>query len=413
MTRRRITTRVIHTPFPRKDAHDSLNFPVYDSVAFEADSAEELELAFRGEKFRHLYSRITNPTVEYFEAKVKNLTGASAVTALSSGMAAITNLLMAIGKAGDNIISSRHLFGNTLSLFEKTLKPYQLSVKYADLTDTHQVKSVVDKNTIAIFFETMTNPQLEVADIRALATIAKEHRLILIADTTMTPPSVFDASALGVNFEVLSSTKYLSGGATSVGGLVIDYGNYDWADFVKIHDLYELHGPQAFNMMFRKQIYRNMGACLSAHNAYLQILGLDTLDLRTERSAGNAMVVAQWLDKQSGVQQVHYPGLESSPYHSIAVAQFGDKPCSLLTFDLESKEQCFRLMNRLKVIRRSTNLQDNKTLIIHPSSTIFAEYPEDRQAKMGLRNSMIRLSVGIEDVEDLIDDLGQALSSVN
>lgn len=413
MNRRKITTRLIHTPFPRKDAHESLNFPVYDSVAFEAESAEELELAFRGEKIRHLYSRITNPTVEFFEAKVKNLTGAYAVTALSSGMAAITNLVMAIGKAGDNIISSRHLFGNTLSLFEKTLKPYHLNVKYADLTDTDQVNSLVDEDTVAIFFETMTNPQLEVADIRALANIAREHRLILIADTTLTPPSVFDASALGVNFEVLSSTKYLSGGATSVGGLVIDYGNYDWGDFEKTRELYRQHGSSAFNMMFRKQVFRNMGACLSAHNAYLQILGLDTLDLRTERSAGNAMTIARWLEGQSEIQHVHYPGLESSPYYSIAVTQFGEEPCSLITFDLESKERCFQFMNRLKIIRRSTNLQDNKTLIIHPSSTIFAEYPEDQKADMGLRNTMIRLSVGIEDVEDLIEDLDRALSDTH
>lgn len=413
MNRRRITTRVIHTPFPKKDAHDSLNFPVYDSVAFEAESAEELELAFRGEKPRHLYSRITNPTVEYFEAKVKNLTGASAVTALSSGMAAISNLLMAIGKAGDNIISSRHLFGNTLSLFEKTLKPYRFSVKYTDLTDTHHVKSLVDEDTVAIFFETMTNPQLEVLDIKALASIAREHHLILIADTTLTPPSVFNASEWGVNFEVLSSTKYLSGGATSVGGLVIDYGNYDWDGFEKIKELYNQHGSAAFNMMFRKQIFRNMGACLSAHNAYLQILGLDTLDLRTERSSGNAMNIAQWLEEQPGVGQVHYPGLKSSPYYSTATAQFGEKPCSLLTFDLESKSKCFEFMNRLNVIRRSTNLQDNKTLIIHPSSTIFAEYSDGQKAEMGLRNSMIRLSVGIEDVEDLIEDLARALSSVS
>lgn len=410
MNRRKFTTRLIHTPFPRKDAHESLNFPVYDSVAFEAESAEELELAFRGEKFRHLYSRITNPTVEYFEAKVRNLTGAYAVTALASGMAAISNLIMAIGKSGDNIISSRHLFGNTLSLFEKSLKPYQLRVKYADLTDMHQVNSLVDEDTVAIFFETMTNPQLEVADIRALASIAREKHLILIADTTMTPPSVFDASELGVNFEVLSSTKYLSGGATSVGGLVIDYGNYDWNNFEKTRELYMQHGPAAFNVMFRKQVFRNMGACLSAHNAYLQILGLDTLDLRTERSAGNAMIIAQWLEEQPGIAQVHYPGLKSSPFYSISLAQFGEKPCSLMTFDLESKEQCFQFMNRLKIIRRSTNLQDNKTLIIHPSSTIFAEYPPDQKADMGLRNTMIRLSVGIEDVEDLIDDLDQALS---
>jgi len=410
MKKRNRTTRLIHTPFPKKDAHDSLNFPVYDSVAFEADSAEELELAFKGEKFRHLYSRITNPTVEYFEAKIKNLTGAFGVTALSSGMAAISNLIMAIGRSGDNIISSLHLFGNTVSLFDKTLKPYGLSVRYTDLTDPDKVNELVDSRTIAIFFETITNPQLEVASIGALAGIAKKHNLILIADTTLTPPSVFDASGTGINFEVLSTTKYLSGGATSVGGLVIDYGNFDWSRFDKTAEAAQQHGEQAFHMMFRKQIFRNMGACLSAHNAYLQSLGLDTLELRTDRSTSNALELAKWLDKNPKIQQVHYPGLSGSPFFNISTEQFGQKPCSLLTFDLESKEKCFEFMNKLTLIRRSTNLQDNKTLAIHPSSTIFVEYPEDQKEKMGLRDTMIRLSAGIEDVNDLIDDIEQALN---
>ncbi len=410
MKKKNLTTKLIHTPFPKRDAHDSLNFPVYDSVAFEAESAEELELAFRGEKFRHLYSRITNPTVEYFEAKIKNVTGAFGVTAFSSGMAAISNLIMAIGKAGDNIISSLHLFGNTLSLFDKTLKPYGLSVRYTDLTDPEKVEELVDSGTVAIFFETITNPQLQVASISALAEIARKHNLILIADTTLTPPSIFDASETGINFEVMSSTKYLSGGATSVGGLVIDYGNYDWATYDKTSEATKLHGQQAFHMMFRKQIFRNMGACLSAHNAYLQILGLDTLDLRTERSTSNALELAEHLGGNPRIKHIHYPGLKSSPFYQISVAQFGPKPCSLLTFDLESKVKCFQFMNKLRVIRRSTNLQDNKTLVIHPSSTIFVEYPDDQKASMGLRDTMIRLSVGIEDVGDLIDDLEQALS---
>jgi len=410
MKKRNLTTKLLHTPFPKKDPHGSLNFPVYDNVAFEADNAEELEAAFRGEKMQHLYTRITNPTVEYFEAKILNITEAFAVTALSSGMAAISNLIMALGKAGDNIITTKHLFGNTLSLFDKTLKPFQLSAKYTDLTDPQQVVSQIDSKTIAIFFETITNPQLEVADIAALSTIANAHNLLLIADTTLTPPSVFNARESGVNFEVLSSTKYISGGATSVGGVIIDYGIFDWSGFEKTRQAYEEHGSSAFHMMLRKQVFRNMGACLSPHNAYLQSLGLDTLDLRTERTTSNAYEIAQWLEKQPQVRQVHYPGLKSSPYHKVAVDQFGKKPGSLLTFDLESKAKCYAFMNKLKLVRRSTNLQDNKTLIIHPASTIFAEYTPEQIEAMGIRNTLMRLSGGIEDVEDIIEDLDQALS---
>ena len=400
---------MLHTPFPQKDPHGSLNFPVYDSVAFEFDTAEDIEAAFKGEKQRHQYSRITNPTVEYFESKVQRMTGAFAVTAMSSGMAAISNLMMAISKSGDNIITSNHLFGNTISLFEKTLKPYGISVKYADLTDPGEVDELIDSGTTAIFFETITNPQLEVADIRALTKIAKENNLILIADTTLTPPSVFTASEYGVDFEVLSSTKYISGGATSVGGLLIDYGTYDWSRFDKTKEAFKDHGELVFKMMLRKQIYRNLGACLSPHNAYLQSLGLDTLVLRTERSTSNALELARWLEAKAKVKHVHYPALASSPFHRVALEQFGKKPCSILTFDLESKKECYTFMNKLKVVRRATNLQDNKTLIIHPYSTIFAEYPDEKKESMGLRDTMIRCSVGIEEVEDLIDDFSQAL----
>jgi len=410
MKDKRITTKLLHTPFPRKDPHGSLNFPVYDNVAFEAENSEDLEAAFRGEKYRHIYSRISNPTVEYFEAKVRNITEAFAVTALSSGMAAISNLIMTVARSGDNIVTTRHLFGNTLSLFEKTLKPFQLEARYTDLTNPQKIEGQVDSRTIAIFFETVTNPQLEVADIKSLSKIAKEHNLLLIADSTLTPPSIFDAREAGVDIEVLSSTKYISGGATSVGGIIVDYGTFDWSGFEKMREAFDEHGPFAFNVMLRREVFRNMGACLSPHNAYLQSLGLDTLALRSERSLFNTLTVANWLEAHPKVSQVHYPGLESSRFYRIAIEQFGDKPGSMVTLDLESKTQCFEFMNRLKIVRRTTNLQDNKTLILHPASTIFAEYTPDQKIEMGLRDTMIRLSVGIEDVEDLLDDFNQALA---
>ena len=403
------TTRLLHTLYPLEDPYGSLNFPTYESVAFEADTAEELEAAFTGQTHRHIYSRITNPTVEYFEAKVQQLTGAYAVTAMSSGMAAISNLIITLANSGDNIVTSKHLFGNTVSLFEKTLKPFGFKAKYTDLTDHGKVAAAVDPGTIAIFFETMTNPQLEVAEIRALSEIAKKNDILLIGDTTLTPPSMFRAVDHGIDIEVLSSTKYISGGATSVGGLLIDYCTYDWSRFGKTREAYEKFGEMAFRAMLRKQVYRNMGACLSPGSAHLQSLGLDTLALRTERSMSNALELALWLEPHPKVKQVHYPGLKSSPFYNLAMEQFGEKPGSLLTFDLDSKAACYSFMNRLEVIRRATNLQDNKTLIIHPYSTIFAEYTDEQKMDMGLRDTQIRLSVGIEEAEDLIDDLEQAL----
>jgi len=409
MKKRGLTTTLLHTPYPIKDPHGSLNYPVYDSVSFEFDTAEDLEAAFSGQVQKHQYSRITNPTVEYFESKVQSMTGAFSVTAMSSGMAVISNLILAISKTGNNIITSKHLFGNTISLFEKTLKPYGFSARYADLTDPESVAGLIDSDTVAIFLETITNPQLEVANIRALSDLAKKHHILLIADTTVTPPSIFSAKNFGVDIEVLSSTKYISGGATAVGGLLIDYGTFDWSRFGKTKKGYEEHGKLIFKMMFKKQVYRNMGACLSPHNAYLQSLGLDTLALRTERSTSNALELALWLEKQKAVNRVDFPGLKSSPYYSLALEQYGEKPCSMLTFDLESKAACYAFMNKLQLVRRATNLQDNKTLVIHPYATIFSEYTEEQKLEMGLRDTTLRLSVGIEELDDLIEDLTQAL----
>lgn len=402
-------TKILHSKFFKKDPHGSLRMPVYDNVAFEFEKAEDIELAFQGRKPAHMYSRITNPTLEYFEKQLREITEAIGVVALSSGMAAIANLTMAVCSSGDNIITSKHLFGNTYSLFERTLKEWGLKVHYADLTQPERLSNLIDKNTRMIFFETITNPQLEVVDIRALAKIAHENNIILVADTTLTPPGMFRAKDFGIDVEVLSSTKYISGGATSVGGLIIDYGTFEWEKISKLAKEAKAYGPYAFINKLRREVYRNLGSCLSPHNAYLQSLGLETLALRLQASCTNALNIAMFLENNKKVQTVNYPGLESSPYHFLALEQFGRKPGSLLTFDLCSKKECFSFLNNLKLIRRATNLQDNRTLILHPASTIFCEYDDQLKKEMGVRETMIRLSVGIEEASDLIADIESAL----
>jgi len=402
-------TKVIHTPFIKKDPHGSLNMPVYDNVAFESGSAEEIHSIFEGEKQGHIYSRISNPTVEYLEEKMKHATGALSTTALSSGMAAITNLMVTISQTGVNIVTTRHIFGNTYSLFEKTLKPFGIEFRYADLTDPESVEKVIDENTIALFVETITNPQLEVADLSRLSELTQKHNILLVADTTLTPPNMFRANEFGIDVEVLSSTKIISGGATSVGGIIVDYGTYNWRHNSKLKDEYAYYGPFAFLAKLRKEVYRNMGSCLSPHNAYLQISGLDTLSLRSRQSNANCLRIAQFLNEQERVRHVNYPGLENSPFYEVSKKQFGDNPGSLLTFTMNSKEECFNFINKLKVLRRATNLQDNKTLVLHPASTIFNEYDEETRKELGVPDNMIRISVGIEDAEDLIEDIKQAL----
>ncbi|MFO7583986.1 MAG: PLP-dependent transferase [Anaerolineales bacterium] len=404
------TTKVLNVPFNKSDPHGALQMPVYLSNAFEFASAEDLSAAFMGTKPAHVYSRATNPTIEYFEMRIKDMTGATAVTACASGMAAISNVIMTLLSAGDTILTTRHLFGHTVSLVESTFVPFGVQFRYADLTSLEDVESKIDSTVKLLFLETITNPQLEVADIQALARLASKYNIVFCVDTTLTPPYVFDARAHGVNLEVLSTTKFISGGGTSVGGLIIDHGTYDWSKNARIAPLVDNHAELAFQVKLRKEVYRNMGACLSPMNAFLQSIGLETLALRMDKAIENAHRLAAWLQEHPRVKTVNYPGLPSSPFYALARQQFGGKPGALLTFDLPSANECIAVLNRLKIIRRATNFNDNKSLAIHPFHTIYSEFPPEKRLEYGIREGMIRLSVGIEDFEDLQADLAQALS---
>lgn len=403
------TTRSLNIPFPKKDPHNALTMPIYESVAFEFNSAEDIAANFRGELPAHTYSRTSNPTVEYFETKVKTLTGAHQVLAVTSGMAAISATMLAICKQGDNIISGKNLFGHTVALFEQSLSAYGVETRFVDTTQPELIEPLIDKNTRAIYFETVTNPQLEISDISQIAQIANKHDILLIVDSTITPPSVFSSKSLGVHVEVMSATKFISGGATSFGGLVIDNGLYDWSKNPNCLKFSEKFGKDAFIARLRKNYYRNMGMPMTAHTANYMIAGLDILELRVERCYQNCLKLGEYFQQNQKVTRVDYPGLKNSEYYDLAVKQFGGVPGSVMTFDLESQEECFRFMNRLKIIRRATNLNDNKSLIIHPYSTIYSEFPENERQKMGIRSGMMRLSVGIEGAEDLIADIEQAL----
>lgn len=407
------STYAIHGSRPQqKDLHGALRTPVYDSVAFEHESAEDLSQIFSGRKPAHAYSRITNPTVEEFENRIKLLSNAAAVIAVSSGMAAISNILLALAGSGTNIVASRHLFGNTLSLIERTLKPWGLEARYVSMSDPLEVQAAIDDNTRAVFLETVTNPQLEVADIKTIAGITSQKGVPLIVDNTVTTPYLFRTKDFGVNIEVISSTKYISGGATSVGGLIIDNGNFDWRQAPRLEDWARKMGPMALLGSLRREVYRNIGSCLAPHHAYLQSLGLETMSLRIEKSCANAFAIARFLQKHKKIAAVNYPGLRDSRYHEVAAQQFANRFGGLLTFDLQSRDACFAFINKLKLIRRASNVNDNKTLILHPASTIFCEYPEKQLEEMNIRQTMIRLSVGIEDVNDIIQDLEGGLTTL-
>ena len=383
----------IHTPYVRPDAYGSLAVPIYNNVAFEFQDAAEMADAFCNRIKAPDYARVENPTVTNLEQRVKALTGAEHVTAFNSGMAAISNTLLAVAEQGKNIVSSHHLFGNTLALLTTTLRRYGVEPRLCDLTDVESVAEAIDKDTCAVFLEVMTNPQMEVADLKAIAEKAHKKGVPVIADSTVIPFTETNLKSLGVDIEVVSSTKYLSGGGTSLGGLVIDYGTFP-----------DINNRIKYELLF------NLGAYMTPQAAYMQTLGLETLDVRYQRQSANALWLAQELER---VVKVNYVGLPDNPYYALAQKQFGTTAGAMLTIDLESKEACYRFLNRLQMVHRATNLFDSRTLAIHPASTIFGNFSDEQLKNMDVRQTTIRLSIGLEAKEDILADILQAMRIEN
>ncbi len=389
------STIAIDTKLPRKDAFGSIAMPVYHTASYEFETAKDMADAFCGRVLAPDYSRVMNPTVMHFEDQVKALTGAENVFAFCSGMAAITNAFFTVIETGKNIVTSRHLFGNTVALLNKTFARFGVESRQVDLLDLEAVRQAIDDQTSCLFLEIVTNPQMEVADIAALAEIAHERGIPLIADTTIIPFTQFSAKALGVDVEVVSSTKYISGGATSLGGLVIDYGTFP-----------------VVNQRIRFELLFNVGSYMSPHAAYMQSLGLETLEARYKVQSSNALALARKLQTVEGIQRVNYIGLEDNPFHTLALKQFGETAGAMLTIDLADRKACFSFIDHLQLIRRATNLFDNKTLAIHPYSTIFGPFGKSQKVEMDVRDTTIRLSVGLEDVDDIFEDIRQAVAAI-
>lgn len=385
-------TKAIHTTFAHRDPYGALSIPVYNSVAYEFEDAQTMSDTFRGLIVEPDYSRTMNPTVTHLENKVKEITGASNVTAFNSGMAAISNTLIALSGQGRTILTSRHLFGNTVALMNTTLKRFGVRTKRVDLTKPEEVADAMDESVCCIFLEIMTNPQLEVAPLKMLADIAHRHNVPLVTDSTMIPFTEHQLHNLGVDIELVSSTKYVSGGATSLGGLVIDYS-----------------APESFRQSISQEMLFNLGAYMTPHAAYMQTIGLETLHARYAVQSSNALLLAKKLKGIEQIKSVGYVGLPDNPYHEIAHEQFGKTAGAMLTIDLNDREQCFSFINNLKLIKRATNLFDNRTLAIHPASTIFGNFTEEERKEMDVRDTTIRISVGLEDVDDIYEDIIQAL----
>jgi O-acetylhomoserine (thiol)-lyase len=405
------STRIISRKFIKPDAHGAIAMPVYRNAAFEFPDAESIAAAFQYRYDLHTYSRISNPTVTNLEDKIKAASGAESVVALASGMAAISNTFLTIAYAGCNIVSSPHLFGNTFSFFKSTLAEFGVEVRFVNTDKLEEVAAAIDQNTCAFFCEILTNPHLEVANLPEIAKILKEKHVPMVVDTTVIPWCGFDARACGIDVEVVSTTKYISGGATTIGGVIVDYGTFDWQSNRKLAKVPQPKGMSQLIFKLRSEIARNIGAYMTPDTACLQSLGMESLQLRYERMSDTAYRLAQHLSLRPKIVKVGYPKLETSPYKKISDSLFFGNPGAMFTITMDSKETCYKLMNSLQVFRRATNLFDNKSLAIHPESTIYGTFSQEMKQLIGVEPGLIRLSVGLELFEDLRDDIEHALEA--
>ncbi len=405
-------TKSIHSGFNQDETTGATSLPIYESAAFAFASAEDLEAAFVGRKFGHIYSRITNPTVTALEKRLNALENGIGAIATASGMAAIATVVNTLTKAGDEIVSSQSLFGGTYSLFNDVLKNLGVSAVYVENTDPEAYRRAINGKTRLLYLETIGNPKLDIPNIQAIADIAKSHGLPLVVDGTLTTPYLFAAKRFGVAVVIHSTSKYISGSGHTIGGVLVDLGNFDWQNCLspEVKAYARQAGEYAFIARARKQILQNTGSCLSPFNAYLQNLGLETLGLRMNQHCQNALQLAQFLQRHPLVRAVNYPGLPEHPQHRLAQEQFNGKFGAIVTVRLGTKERSYQLVNRLKLVKRMTNLGDAKTLIIHPASTIFCTNTAAEQEAAGVYPDLLRISVGIENLTDLINDFAQALA---
>ena len=385
--------------------------PIYQSSAFRHDSAEDLEKIFDNKKMGFSYTRINNPTVESFEKRVTMLEDGIGSVACASGMAALTNAFLNILQAGDEIVAACGLYGGTVELFDD-LKPFGISVKYVIENKPEAFEAEITEKTRLVFAETIGNPKLDVTDIQAVAEVAHKHDVPLIVDNTVATPYLIQPLKLGADIVVHSSSKYINGSSDAISGILVCGKGLKW-DPDRYPGLapYRKFGPFAYIAKLRNGLFRNTGACLAPQNAFLNNLGLETLGLRMQRQCDNALELARFLQGLGGDIEVNYPGLEESPYHEIAKKQFRNGYGAIVTVRTGSKEKAFSIINSLKIPLIISNIGDTKTLVIHPESTIAAHISDEEKKQSGVFEDLIRISVGIEDIEDLKEDFKQAIES--
>ena len=423
-------TLSVHAGYSPDPTTKAVAVPIYQTVAYAFDNAQHGADLFDLKVPGNIYTRIMNPTQDVLEKRVAALEGGIAALAVASGQTAVTYAIQTIAEAGDNIVSSTALYGGTYNLFAHTLPLSGITTRFADARDPASFEPLIDEKTKAIYVESLSNPQGTVVDIARIAEIAHRHGVPLIVDNTVATPYLLRPFEHGADIVVHSLTKYLGGHGTSLGGAIVDSGKFPWAEhkakFKRLNEpdqsyhgvIYtEALGPAAYIGRARVVPLRNLGAAISPFNAFLILQGIETLSLRMERINDNTLKVAQFLQKQSKVAWVNYVGLADHPDHALAQKYLGGKGSGLLTFGVKSAPGQGRVagaafLDALKLFTRLVNIGDAKSLATHPASTTHRQLAPEELAKAGVSEDAVRLSIGIEHIDDLLADLTQALAAV-
>ncbi len=410
---------------PKKDAFGAMAAPLYQTTAYDFGSLETAANRFALRELGEIYSRLTNPTFEALESKIATLENGAAAVSTASGQAALFFAVANLAGAGDNILLSNKVYGGTQTLFTHTMKNFGIEARVFDSDSAEELESLVDKNTKAILFETLSNPQIAVPNLPKIVEVANKHGVVTIADNTVATPALFKPLDNGVDVVVHSASKYISGQGVSIGGLVVAgkklneklVKNERYARFSTPDESYhglvyaDLAGAfDIFTLRIRIGLLRDMGAVLSPFNAWQLLLGLETLGVRMQRHSDNARKVAEFLEAHPKVKSVNYPGLKSSPVYEFVASKFaGGRASGLLSFEVESKEAARRVLNEVKLFHIVANIGDAKSIITHPATTTHQQLSASELEACGISEGLVRLSIGLESAEDLVADLGAAL----
>ncbi|QJR79404.1 cystathionine gamma-synthase family protein [Alteromonas pelagimontana] len=411
MSKQGFTTRQVHADRQlNKPEHGAVHTSTTNSVLFEFEDAQGIIDVFQGKKAGHVYSRSSSGAVAALQNMVNQLEDGVGALCFATGMAAISSSLFSLLKSGDHIIVSQYLFGNTRS-FMNTLADLGIQISFVDVTSLQNVIDAYQPNTRAVYTETVANPVTQVADVQGIGRYCEERKILFIVDNTMTPPPLFDAKAMKASLVVTSLTKYISGHGNVLGGAVIDTGLYDWRQYPNIKPAYQVADVAQWGLtQIKKKGLRDIGATLAPSAAHGIAVGMETLALRLEKSCHNAQQLATFLENHPKIANVYYPGLADHPQHFIAREQMQHGYGAILSLDLVEDINPIAFLNALELVICATHLGDNRTLALPVAATIFFENGEAEREKMGISETMVRISVGIEDIDDLVDDFANALA---